>query len=166
MGSAQAEVLANQPVLRSLYDEAVAAGAVSADAASWVVQLAGRVGRRARQELPFGGGEVAAVLDMVGSNAISSTTAKRLMAEIAEHGGDPRALVAERGLGQMSDDDALGAVVAEVLAQQADAAARYRAGEHKLLGFLTGQVMRATRGRADAKRVNALLREQLALAAE
>ena len=61
----------------------------------------------------------------------------------------------------MTDTGAIGTAVDAVLAENPDAVERYRDGEQKVVGFLVGQVMRATQGKADPKAVNALLREKL-----
>ena len=78
-----------------------------------------------------------------------------------ETGRSAREIVAAENLSQIGDAGALGALVDETLAAQPDAVARYRAGKTGTLGFLVGQVMRATRGQADPKVVNALFRERL-----
>ena len=70
-------------------------------------------------------------------------------------------IVKERGLEQISDEGELAAVVDQVIAENEDAAAKVRAGEMKTLGFLVGQVMRKTQGKANPKLVNELLRARL-----
>ncbi|MGB8361710.1 MAG: Asp-tRNA(Asn)/Glu-tRNA(Gln) amidotransferase GatCAB subunit B, partial [Acidimicrobiia bacterium] len=67
-----------------------------------------------------------------------------------------------RDLVQISDASALVKVVEKVLAENPDAVESFRSGEQKVVGFLVGQVMRATQGRADPKMVNELLRRELA----
>ena len=76
-------------------------------------------------------------------------------------GGDPAALVRERGLETVSDSGELEAVVAAVIAEHPDDAAKFRAGEQKVLNFLMGQVMKRTAGKADAKAVRDLLARML-----
>jgi len=76
-------------------------------------------------------------------------------------GLEAREIVERRGLSQIGDRDELGTVVDEVIAQQPDAVARVRGGHEGTFGFLVGQVMKATRGRANPKLAGELLRERL-----
>jgi Asp-tRNA(Asn)/Glu-tRNA(Gln) amidotransferase B subunit len=97
----------------------------------------------------------------VDRGTLSAQAAKRVFAEIAER-DDAAAHVAERlGLVQVEDADQLDRWVDQVLETHPAEVARYRSGEAKLLGFFTGQVMKASRGRADPKRVQPILRERL-----
>ena len=76
-------------------------------------------------------------------------------------GKDPQDIVSARGLEQDSDADAIEATVDDVIAEQAEAADKVRAGNSGTIGFLVGQVMRKTNGRANPKLVNELLRRKL-----
>jgi len=78
-----------------------------------------------------------------------------------ETGKEPALIVKEQGFAQISDAGALEAIVNEVVAANPDPAARYAAGEDKPLGFLVGQVMKRSGGKANAPVVNAMLREKL-----
>ncbi len=75
--------------------------------------------------------------------------------------GSARTVAEARDLLQMTDTDAIESAVDSILASNPDAIERYRAGEQKVVGFLVGQVMRATSGKADPKLVNKLLGEKL-----
>jgi aspartyl-tRNA(Asn)/glutamyl-tRNA(Gln) amidotransferase subunit B len=103
---------------------------------------------------------------MVDEGALSSTMAKQVLAGVFASGGakGPRAVAEEGGLEQIGDDDALGAVIDEVVATNADTVAAVRGGNEKAIGALVGQVMRATQGRADPKRTNELLQRAIAAA--
>ena len=87
---------------------------------------------------------------------------KDVLARLIAHGGDPAAIVAARGLGQVADHGELGATVAEVLGKHAGKVAEYRAGKVGLLGFFVGQVMKAAGGRASPAAVNELVAKALA----
>jgi aspartyl-tRNA(Asn)/glutamyl-tRNA(Gln) amidotransferase subunit B len=78
-----------------------------------------------------------------------------------EEGGSPRQVIEARGLAQISDQDALAEIVAGVLAESPDQVADYLGGKEGLLGWFVGQVMRATRGQANAQLVRELLAGQL-----
>ena len=102
----------------------------------------------------------AALLTMEADGSLTATQAKAVLAEMLAHGGEPAAIAAAKGFEAMSGDS-LVAAVAEVVAAHPDEWGRYRDGDEddrkKLTGFLTGQVMRATRGQADAQAVQAEL---------
>ena len=106
---------------------------------------------------------LAALVAMETSGRLTATQSKQVLAEMAEGGDAPEAIAERRGFQAMAGDD-LAAVVDQVIADNPDAWARYSAGDDaerkKLTGFLTGQVMRATRGQADGAAVNRLLGER------
>ena len=106
---------------------------------------------------------LAALVAMEASGRLTATQSKQVLAEMAEGGGAPDAIAQRRGFEAMAGDD-LAAVVDQVIAGNPDAWDRYRTGDEadrkKLAGFLTGQVMRATRGQADGAAVNRLLQER------
>ena len=77
-------------------------------------------------------------------------------------GSDPAAIVAAKGLRQVTDRAAIETAIDTVLAAQADKVAEYRAGRDKLYGFFVGQIMRATQGKANPAVVNQLLKKKLA----
>ncbi|HRW59065.1 MAG TPA: Asp-tRNA(Asn)/Glu-tRNA(Gln) amidotransferase GatCAB subunit B, partial [Defluviicoccus sp.] len=78
-----------------------------------------------------------------------------------ETGADPRAIVAERGLRQITDEGAIEAAVDKVVAANPTQVEQFRAGNDKVLVWLVGQVMKATQGKANPKAVNELLRQKL-----
>jgi Asp-tRNA(Asn)/Glu-tRNA(Gln) amidotransferase B subunit len=117
---------------------------------------------------------LAGLLAAVKDGTVSNQAAKQVFAARAGYGSlsvtvemlgsgevTPRELARKLGLVQVSDADALGGWIDEVLAANPKEVARYRAGETKLLGFLQGQVMKQSAGKADPKKVGALLAEKL-----
>ena len=92
---------------------------------------------------------------------MSSSAAKDVLEGVLEGEGDPLAVASARDLIQISDTSALEAAVDEVLAGNPDAVTSYREGEGKVVGFLVGQVMKTTQGKADPKLVNEILRSRL-----
>ena len=97
---------------------------------------------------------------MESAGRLTATQAKQVLAEMIEAGEAPAAIAERRGFQAMTGDD-LSAIVEQVIAEHPHEWARYCSGDDadrkKLAGFLTGQVMRATRGRADGAAVNRLL---------
>ncbi|MGB9920502.1 MAG: Asp-tRNA(Asn)/Glu-tRNA(Gln) amidotransferase subunit GatB [Moorellales bacterium] len=104
---------------------------------------------------------LAELLKLIDEGTISGKIAKTVFEEMFASGRSARAIVEEKGLVQISDEAALAAIVDKVLAENPGPAADFRAGKEKALGFLVGQVMKATRGQANPALVNRLLRERL-----
>jgi aspartyl-tRNA(Asn)/glutamyl-tRNA(Gln) amidotransferase subunit B len=103
----------------------------------------------------------ATLLKLVEAGSVTGAAAKEVLREAFETGADPEAIVSERGLGRIQDEGVVAAAVTQVLAEQAKAVADYRAGKVEVVKFLVGQVMKATRGRAAAAEVQALLQAEL-----
>ena len=97
---------------------------------------------------------------MVLASELSATAAKEVLGVVMDEGGSPRAIAEERDLMQVSDTGALEAALDAVLAENEDTVERLAAGDMKPIGFLVGQVMRATGGKADPKMVQQLLRDR------
>ena len=106
-------------------------------------------------------GELAALIRLVAEGTINRTSAREVLDEHASSGDPVGAIVDRRGLRQISDSDALGKVVDEVIAANPDAVADVRAGKGQAIGFLVGQVMKATRGQANAAIAQAAIRARL-----
>ncbi len=105
--------------------------------------------------------QMAELLKMVDQQIISGKIAKEVIEKAFATGKSPRALVEEEGLLQISDQSELDQLVERVIADNPDSAANYRAGKTKALGFLVGQIMQATKGKANPQLVNQLLAEKL-----
>jgi aspartyl-tRNA(Asn)/glutamyl-tRNA(Gln) amidotransferase subunit B len=155
-----AEVLVNDASATSLFEQVLAASGVSAKlVANWVTGECMRL-------LKGGGGsvdpaELAALLKLVSDGSISGTNAKEVLEDHFSSGRRVGAIVEARGFRQISDAGALGTAIDEVLAANPAAVADYRAGKGAAVGFLVGQVMKATRGQANANMVQSALRERL-----
>lgn len=105
--------------------------------------------------------QVASLAKLLAEDAISSNQAHEVFEAMAQSGEDPEAIVDARGMRQVSDTGALQPIVDEVLAACADQAQQYRDGNQKVIGFLVGQCMRASRGTGNPKLFNELLRASL-----
>ena len=110
---------------------------------------------------PVRPGQLARVLERMASGAISSSAAKEVVLAVAAGEGEPDAVIAKRGLEQISDAGALEGAVAQVVAAQPKLVEDYRAGKEKAFNALVGQVMRATQGKANPVQVNEILRRVL-----
>jgi len=100
---------------------------------------------------------------MVEANELSSTAAKEVLVEMAAHGGAPRAIAEQKNLLQVSDEGAIAAIVDEILADPANAQAieDIRSGNERVIGFLVGQIMKKSAGKANPALAQKLLRERI-----
>jgi aspartyl-tRNA(Asn)/glutamyl-tRNA(Gln) amidotransferase subunit B len=104
---------------------------------------------------------LAELIAEVEAGRVSATNAKAVLARTFASGESPAAVIEAEGLGQVSDTGLIGEAVASVIAEHPDQVGEYRSGKQQIYGFLVGQVMKRTQGRADAKLVNQELRRQL-----
>ena len=104
---------------------------------------------------------LAELLTLVEKGTINQNTAKAVLGEMFQTGRAAAEIVAEKGLAQISDADELERVIDEVISANPDQVAEYRAGKERLLGWFVGQVMKATRGKANPQLVTELLKEKL-----
>lgn len=141
-------------------EETVAAGATAAAARKWWM---GEIARRAKQaevELTALGVEPATVVALealISEGKINDKIARQVLEFVLAGEGTPAEIVEARGLAVVSDDGALTAAVQEALAAMPDVADKIRAGKVQAAGAIVGQVMKATRGQADAARVRELI---------
>jgi aspartyl-tRNA(Asn)/glutamyl-tRNA(Gln) amidotransferase subunit B len=159
-----AHLLAFRGELADYFEATVAqAGAERAQqVANWLTQLVARIGDQDPAESRVTPAAMAQIVEMVGSRAMSAAAAREVLDVLVKEGGDPREIVAERGLGSLAvDDSGLVDVVKAAIAADPSAAERVRGGNEKAIGALIGAVMRETRGRADGAEVTRLIREQL-----
>jgi aspartyl-tRNA(Asn)/glutamyl-tRNA(Gln) amidotransferase subunit B len=104
---------------------------------------------------------LAGLLDRIADNTVSGKLAKDVLDAMLDSGRDADAVIDEKGMRQVTDTGAIDAVIREVMAANEAQVAEYRAGKDRLLGFFVGQVMKASRGKANPELVNARLRELL-----
>lgn len=104
---------------------------------------------------------LAELLTLIKDGTISNSVGKEVFETMYRTGKGAKEIVKEQGLEQISDDSELARMVEEVIDQHPDAAESYASGTDKAVGFLVGQVMRATKGKANPQRVNELFRERL-----
>ena len=133
-------------------------------AANWViVELGGLLNRTDRtiDRAPVSAHDLGLLIGRIRDETISSKIAKKVFEIMVEEGGGADEIIEARGLRQVSDSGELEAMVNEVVDANPDQVEQYRAGKTKVMGFLVGQVMKASGGRANPQQVNQLLRERL-----
>jgi aspartyl-tRNA(Asn)/glutamyl-tRNA(Gln) amidotransferase subunit B len=147
------------------YFETVAAGRDGKAAANWVVnELFGRLNREGRgiEESPVTADQLGAILDLIAEGTISGKIAKELFDVVWTEGGDPRQLVEQRGLAQVTDVAAIEAAVDAVIVANPDKVEQVKA-KPAMLGWFVGQVMKASQGKANPQAVNDILRRKLGI---
>ena len=157
-----AGVLVADNELASFYEE-VAAEADPKQAANWTTgELQARLNEAGIDvsESKITPKHLTELIGLVENGAISRSAARDVLGTVFETGDSPPAVVEREGLASVGGDE-LSGVVEEVIADNPSEAERVRAGDNKVVGFLVGQVMRATRGNADGGRVRQLLAERL-----
>jgi len=146
------------------FEALLAAGAEPKAGSNWLTsELFGALNRLGKDigESPVSPTQAAGLLKLVADGTLSGSLAKQVFEIMLETGDDPDKIVEERGLKQTSDTGAIDAVIAEVMAANADKVAEYRGGKDKLFGFFVGQTMKAMAGKANPGVVNELLKKAL-----
>ena len=158
-----AAVLVADPDAVRLFEATLAAdaGLDPKQVANWVTGDYLRLRNQATGPIDVAPAELAALIRLVGDGSISRANAREVLELHIASGDATQAIVDARGFRQISDSAALGATVDEVLAANPAAVADYRAGKVEVVGFLVGQVMKATRGQANAALAQAAVRERL-----
>lgn len=157
---AAAELLADSEALSSLFDAAVEAGAPGRPVAIWLTgDVVAHVRRteRSAEDSALTAGHLVELATMVDARELSSSAAKEVLLAAFDGEGSARDIATDRDLMQVSDAGAIEEAVDTVLAANPDAVAKIAEGDRKPLGFLVGQVMRETGGKADPKVVQQLL---------
>jgi aspartyl-tRNA(Asn)/glutamyl-tRNA(Gln) amidotransferase subunit B len=110
---------------------------------------------------PVSAAALGELIDLISDKTINGRIAKDVFEEMVETGKSPAAIVAEKGLRQVTDTGAIDAAVAQVLAANPDKVAEYKSGKDKLFGFFVGQVMKAMAGKGNPALVNEAVKQQL-----
>jgi aspartyl-tRNA(Asn)/glutamyl-tRNA(Gln) amidotransferase subunit B len=159
-----ADVITSDVETARWYESLLAAGAEAKAGANWLTsELFGALNRLGKDigDSPVSPAQAAALLGLVADGTISGSLSKQVFEIMLETGDDPAKIVEEKGLKQTSDTGAIEAVIAEILAANADKVEQYRGGKEALFGFFVGQTMKAMAGKANPKVVNDLLKNAL-----
>ncbi len=159
-----AEVLTSDRLVADFFEAVVSKGTKPKSASNWVMGEFMRLAKdRGTDSARISPEQLARIISLVEEATISSSAAKKVFEEVFATGRDPDDVVKEKGLAQVSDEDAIRAEVKNILKNHPDEVAQFRGGKEKVLGFFVGQVMKATKGKANPGVVNKILRELLAL---
>jgi len=165
LAATDADVLTQRKDVADYFEAGVAAGAAPRDMASWTTTEILRTIRDEKldRELvirswPVAPERLAELVMLVAAGTVNRTTAKNLLTTLRTDPRPVREVIDAEGLAQVSDRGALEGIVAEVVAAHPDQAAQIRGGKDKVIGFLVGQVMKASGGKANPQVVQELLR--------
>jgi aspartyl-tRNA(Asn)/glutamyl-tRNA(Gln) amidotransferase subunit B len=167
-----ADLLTSERPLADWYEEATASYSLSVSGiaqyktvSNWVTGELARLlneENRSIEECPLKPSQLAGMLNLIDKGTISGKIAKSVFEEMYRTGRNAEDIVEEKGLTQISDTGVIEKAVEEVIAKSPDEVARFRGGDEKLMGFFVGQVMKATKGKANPQMVNELLKRKLA----
>jgi aspartyl-tRNA(Asn)/glutamyl-tRNA(Gln) amidotransferase subunit B len=161
-----AGVLVADPGVAGYFEEVVAAADGNAKGASnWIMTEVMRILSEtgmSPSELRVTPGNLGKLIGLVDKKILYGPKAKDVFAILVEEGGDPEAVVKEKGWAQVNDSGAIEAFVDQVIAENPGPVADYRGGKKAALQFLMGQVMKLSKGKANPKSVSELLQERLA----
>jgi aspartyl-tRNA(Asn)/glutamyl-tRNA(Gln) amidotransferase subunit B len=159
-----AGVLVNERETAEFF-EALAQGRDAKAAANWVInELFGRLNKEGKDisTSPVAVQQLGAILDLIGEGTISGKIAKDVFDIVWNEGGDPKAIVEERGMKQVTDLGAIEKVVDDIIAQNPDKVEQLKA-KPTMIGWFVGQVMKSSGGKANPQAVNDLLKKKLGI---
>jgi aspartyl-tRNA(Asn)/glutamyl-tRNA(Gln) amidotransferase subunit B len=156
--------LSNNPDVAEFFDATVIVSNNAKSAANWVMGDLSAHLNKAELDIsasPVNPDQLGVLIQRIDDNTLSSKTAKQLFDALWQDAGDVDELIDRLGLKQMSDSGELQSIVSQIMADNPDQVAQLRNGKTKVLGFLVGQAMKATQGKANPQQVNKLIRARL-----
>lgn len=159
-----ADMLTQSRAMASYYEEAARLSGQPKVVSNWMMgelmRLLNADGKDI-EDSPVGPDRLASMIAMIGDGTISTKIAKTVFEEMYRSGKDAAAIVKEQGLTQVSDTGAIETIIDEVIKANPGQHADYKAGKEKLFGYFVGQVMKASKGKANPEMVNQLLKKKL-----
>lgn len=159
-----ANILISSKAISDFFDQTVAEKVDPKAAANWIIsELLGYLNQEGIEieETQITPKSLAGMLKLLAKGTISSKIAKKVFKEILLSGKDPEQIVKEKGWIQITDENQLRVEVKKVIEENPKSVQDFKNGKDRALGFLVGQVMKATRGKANPQLVNQLLREEI-----
>lgn len=159
-----AGVITQAKAMADFFDAALASYRDAKTLANWVMGDVTRLlntNQCSMVDSPISAEQLAELLALIDKGTLSGKIAKSVLEEMYNTGKDPSTIVKEKGLAQISDEGALLGIIDGVIAANPQSVEDYRAGKDRAIGFLVGQIMKATKGQANPGLVNQLLKEKL-----
>lgn len=157
-------LLTTSKVLSDFFEEAVSKSKNAKAVSNWIMGDLMRVLKEKNLEveaIPFPAEYLARLIALIDKGTISGTIAKKVFEKMFDTKKDPESIVKEEGLEVVSDEGALVSVVKKILDSNPQSVADYKSGKEKAFGFLVGQAMRETKGKANPQLINKLLKDEL-----
>ena len=164
LSSYDAQVITASRSIADYYDQTLKHNADAKTAANWIMGDLSKhlnASEHSIEACPVTPERLAGLLSLIDKGTISGKIAKTVFEDMWATGQDAQTIVKEKGLVQISDEGAIIAIVDAVIAAHPQSAADYHAGKEKAIGFLVGQIMKQTKGRANPELVNKLLKERI-----
>lgn len=157
-----AKILTDDADIARFFEAALDAHNNPKGVANWVInELLRAIKDQPLSTLKFTGRELGKLVSLIDANTISGTIAKEVFTEMMASGESPETIVERKGLRQVDDRKAIEELVDRIVSESPESVAKYQAGKTNVKGFLVGQVMKASGGKANPKVVNTLLTEKL-----
>ena len=159
------KVLTDDRAIAEYFEATIASGAPAKQSSNWIMgDISAYLNANNGMtivDLKIKPIELAELVNLIESGTISNKIGKDLLPELLENGGSPKAIVAKKGLLQISDPAVISAAIDEVIVAFPNELEQYKSGKTKMLGFFVGQVLKKTGGKADPKLTNQLVAEKL-----
>lgn len=159
-----AGVLIQSKAMSDFFDQTVEQKADPKQAANWLMgEVSGYLNSKGKEidDVPMTPEGLAGLIQLIEKGTISSKIAKKVFKDLIEKGGDPEKIVEEKGLKQITDESELRKIVMPILEKNEQSMIDYKNGKDRALGFLVGQVMKASKGKANPPMVNKLILEEI-----
>ena len=159
-----ANIITSSKYLSDLFESAIKTCNNPKAVNNWIISDISRILNETETEpiaIPFDGNQLGKLVVLIDKGTISSSIGKKVLEELFEDPKDPEEIVKEKGWIQISDEGAIKEVVTKVLEANPQSVVDFKAGKDKALGFLVGQAMKETKGKANPKMLNEMFLEEL-----
>ena len=159
-----ANLITSSKYLSDLFEESIKICNNPKAVNNWIISDISRILNEKEMEaseIPFNASHLGKLVVLIDNNTISSSIGKKVLEELFENPCDPEVIIKEKGWIQISDEGAIKEVVLKILEANSQSVLDYKAGKDKALGFLVGQAMKETKGKANPKMLNEMFLEEL-----
>ena len=161
-----AEVLTHDKIVADYFEAAAEKSSNPKHIANWIIsELLRELSASSKSivDCPVAPANLAELVELINKGTISGKIAKQVFSEMFANGGAPSAIIAKKGLVQVSDSSAIESLVVQVIAENPEQVEQYRGGNQKVIQYFVGQAMKLSKGKANPKMVVAVLKEKLSL---
>lgn len=159
-----ANIITSSKYLSDLFEKATAVCGNAKAVNNWIISDISRILNETEMdpiEIPFDSNQLGKLVILIDKGIISSSIAKKVLEELFKDPKDPEEIIKAKGWIQISDEGAIKDIVMKVIEENPQSVEDYRAGKEKAIGFLVGQAMKASKGKANPQMLNEMFKEQL-----